>query len=557
MPFDAEDENVVKAVKVRVGNDLEKVSEPLRPVLLYIRDHLFEDDFQISQIEKRIDINHSFRKEFQAELGTGPKAYVMELKLDAACYLLSDTHYPVWKIAQVTGFKRSRYFSQVFKAKFGKTPQQFREVSQKRVVGENPDCFDFEFILKAPAKALMPDEARRLVARLRCDSSPPETFPGDSDLRRLAKAIWKALETEPVEHKSALICQPGFFSSSALFHLLSKASLEQGRISRQQGIELAELALTFLEVNPKISGEPIADLTALGWARLANARRLALDYPGAEQAFEEVDLAWKDSTARGPKAEAEALFLKAVFFHFQRKTDQSRQLLHRALALSRVAGDRQLLIKCLLQSSKINDSVGNHKAAICEGQEALELLGNPVDSTGQYLKYVAYGNLVASFLWAKRPGKALEALSKTVRCSQSLHDPLGSLQLLWLEGVCRIELADLAKGEELLNRAYRGLIEIDESGYAAVVLLELATLYSGQARWEEAARAAREAIPILQFLDLPETFGAIKILDDAVSANYVTRAILQEAKDILLQLCRDPSLPLVQARSGSGRKNPP
>jgi hypothetical protein len=63
--------------------------------------------------------------------------------------------------------------------------------------------------------------------------------------------------------------------SPALFELLSEKSREHGRRDRQRVVELAELALASVEACAEALGDRAIEMRALGWARLANALRLA------------------------------------------------------------------------------------------------------------------------------------------------------------------------------------------------------------------------------------------------------------------------------------------
>ncbi len=95
--------------------------------------------------------------------------------------------------------------------------------------------------------------------------------------------VWPRLSGLPYESQR-LVVQQYVFTSPELFDLLREKSRQEGRRDRQRGIELAELALLSLDVSAAALGERIHELRALGRAWLGNAKRLALDFPGAEEA---------------------------------------------------------------------------------------------------------------------------------------------------------------------------------------------------------------------------------------------------------------------------------
>jgi AraC-like DNA-binding protein len=85
----------------------------------------------LGEMAARVGLTASyFSVAFREELGQTPIAYVLALRAEAAARLLiADRSRPVSGIARELGFSTSQHFSQVFRAKTGMTPSQWREAN--------------------------------------------------------------------------------------------------------------------------------------------------------------------------------------------------------------------------------------------------------------------------------------------------------------------------------------------------------------------------------------------------------------------------------------------
>lgn len=288
-------------------------------------------------------------------------------------------------------------------------------------------------------------------------------------------------------------------------------------------------------------GDAYHDLRALGWARLANAHRLSMDFPSAEENFARSDEAWAAPRQRPDHViEAEILALKATLRSDQRYFDQAKAFLDHAIPLcQQFLEDSQLLIKCLIQRAKLLDYLGDHQAAISDLDRARTLLK---DRDEPYLKAVAAGNLATSYTWAGEHEKALEVLPQAKAQCEAINNRLGLHQLLWIEGLARQGLGDTAAAEALFQEARAGLIELREMGYAALASLELALCRHHQGRSSEVLSLAAEALQVLEPLELDADAGAaFRLLGEAIEACEVPLAVLEEARDALRNLYRDPT----------------
>ena len=104
---------------------------------LYMRMH-FRENLQLDQIAKYVNLNPSyFCRFFTAEIGTSPKKYLSDLRLNYAVKLLTSTSASVTEICYACGYASLSNFLKAFKLKYNKTPKQIRTGSMQSKNGEN------------------------------------------------------------------------------------------------------------------------------------------------------------------------------------------------------------------------------------------------------------------------------------------------------------------------------------------------------------------------------------------------------------------------------------
>lgn len=64
---------------------------------------------------------------FKADLGSSPQAYLRQLRVDKACWLLRFSDEPIKAIAAATGFCDRYHFTKAFTALTGQSPARFRD----------------------------------------------------------------------------------------------------------------------------------------------------------------------------------------------------------------------------------------------------------------------------------------------------------------------------------------------------------------------------------------------------------------------------------------------
>ena len=106
------------------GGSLQK--PPLKS-LQYIHLHYTENITveELSEIEEMSLTK--YRTVFKKHTGQSPLDYIISLRTNAACRLLTTSHASVAEIASKTGYADQYYFSRIFKKKTGVSPLEYRK----------------------------------------------------------------------------------------------------------------------------------------------------------------------------------------------------------------------------------------------------------------------------------------------------------------------------------------------------------------------------------------------------------------------------------------------
>lgn len=217
---------------------------------------------------------------------------------------------------------------------------------------------------------------------------------GSSHEHRRAAELWAAIRDLPAAEQRNQV-RWHFFRTSALFDLLLKESRLEGRKDRQRGIHIVELALHCLRSCADALGERGHDLQALGRAYLGNARRLALDFPGAEADFQRAWEEW-DSPRELPdlRVSAEIHFLHGTLRMFQRCYDEALEMMGEALSLSRSEEDRRGQAHALFQRASIYGYMNRLTESTADFREALGVIDEKSD---RYLVFSRQKNITINF----------------------------------------------------------------------------------------------------------------------------------------------------------------
>ncbi|WP_338554273.1 response regulator [Paenibacillus sp. KS-LC4] len=93
----------------------------------FVQEHLSED-VSLQAIADHVYMHPTHvSKVFKRETGENISDYLLRLRMEKAVFLLKDSRFKIYEVANRLGYKNPPYFIKVFKEHFGVTPQEFRE----------------------------------------------------------------------------------------------------------------------------------------------------------------------------------------------------------------------------------------------------------------------------------------------------------------------------------------------------------------------------------------------------------------------------------------------
>lgn len=91
----------------------------------------YHKDLTVSDIACELGISREyFYTLFKSHTGKSPSRYLIEFRIEKACALLYESDYPVYLIAEHTGFTDQTYFSRKFHEITGMSPAAYRKYSR-------------------------------------------------------------------------------------------------------------------------------------------------------------------------------------------------------------------------------------------------------------------------------------------------------------------------------------------------------------------------------------------------------------------------------------------
>jgi tetratricopeptide (TPR) repeat protein len=364
--------------------------------------------------------------------------------------------------------------------------------------------------------------------------------------RAESQELFNELLELPTERRTEAAFEPRFHTW-ALCALILDTAREWGFQDPRQALELSVLGAGIAEkVAGSIYGEPrVRDLRARAAAVLGNAERVRGDFSAAEKCFSRAERLLKSGTG-DPVEKAHVLLLKASLRGNQQRFRDAFQLLDRVMALGHRCDDSHLCGKAMITRGFLLGLASDPEAAIRHLTEGLRKVDPETDPR---LVIVAQHNLTLYLAEGGRYTEALRLLENARPRYHQVGDQMGLLRLRWLEGKIASALGHFSEAESFLRGVQKELIE-RELGYdAALLSLDLATIYARQGRSLEMRRLAEEMLPIFKSRDIHrEAIAALFVFQKAAEMERVTLGLIRDVTGYLKESRASWSLRSREAR---------
>ncbi len=110
-----------------MGHKTAPIPESFQALKQYIEDHYLEC-LSLAQLASRIHLAPAYlSRKFKEYFGVSPINYVTLLRLNNAALCLRNNQLSIKKVAELSGYTDSLYFSRMFKRYMGKSPEMYRK----------------------------------------------------------------------------------------------------------------------------------------------------------------------------------------------------------------------------------------------------------------------------------------------------------------------------------------------------------------------------------------------------------------------------------------------
>ncbi|HEX9944192.1 MAG TPA: tetratricopeptide repeat protein [Thermoanaerobaculia bacterium] len=377
------------------------------------------------------------------------------------------------------------------------------------------------------------DEHRSEIARRRRSLAAERTA---------ASALWGEIEPLDQERRRTRIWADPRFQSWGFFEFLVDRSRQAVVEDARTGEDLLRLALDVAEQLDREEYGPgsVEAAKARAWSCLGNALRVLGDFREAERAFQTAELylsrSWLD-----PLDEALLSELKAPLRRAQRRFEEALELLADAIAIYREVNEPHSQGRALMTKGVVLQYKGDFEEAADCFRTSLFLLDGVREPR---LVGMSQYNLISCLQDAGHNAEAAALIPEARRLMEQAGTRADRLRLRWVEGRVAAALGRPAEAEEALLAAREAFTADSLAFDAALVSLDLVTLYLRQGRIEETKRLASELLRIFQSREVHrEALAALILLQRAAEMEQLNLGLVEEVAAYLKQARNDPQLP--------------
>ncbi len=410
---------------------------------------------------------------------------------------------------------------------------------------------------------LCPACEERLVALTPVPASSPSTAPQEEDyqdlIRRLldsqraevaairhglaaeraaAPGLWREIAPEPQERRRLMIDDPRF-QTWGFFELLIDRAYEAIQEDPRAAEDLLRLAIDIAGQLGSAGYGPAAGETAQAraWIWLANILRVQGDFQQAEEAFQTAEQhlssGWLD-----PLDEALLLELKGPLRRSQGRFEEAIEALDAAIGIYREVNEPHLQGRALGIKGLVLQYKGSFEGAADCFRTSLFLIDGLREPR---LVLANQYNLICCLHDAGQNAEAASLIVDARRLIEQMGRRSDLLRLRWTEGKIAAARGRLKTAETILGEVREAFVESTLLFDAALVSLDLATVYLRQHRAEETKRLAAEMIPVFRAREVHrEILAALIVFQQAAEMEQLTVGRIEEIAARLRQARGNP-----------------
>ncbi|MEM9292029.1 MAG: tetratricopeptide repeat protein [Acidobacteriota bacterium] len=347
-----------------------------------------------------------------------------------------------------------------------------------------------------------------------------------------SEALFRELTSMPLSQQRLEVCNDARFQSWSLCELLLDRAQKAALCDPAEALELTEIAVSVsYEIDKAQVPEPLlCDLKARAWSYLGNARRVASDLRGAEKAFELADSLMERGSG-DPVEQGQLLELKATLCMDRHRYDEAESLFGKADTHYRRAGADQLRGRVMINRGRLANRLERNDEALQHIHEGLQLV-DPMQDLRLYM--AALQNLAVLHCDLGNLEEAETFLERAWEVHRREPHDLDRVRMRWLEGRISVLADRIADAEEAFSEVRMEFVELEIGYDAALVSLDLATIYARQGRATEMRQLAEEMLPIFQSRDMEkQLLAALLVFRDATRMESASVNLMDELSAFL------------------------
>jgi transcriptional regulator with XRE-family HTH domain len=323
--------------------------------------------------------------------------------------------------------------------------------------------------------------AEEVHARLRRDR---KAMKAEED-RNEAGELWKLFEPATREERRGLVDVFPDLRTWALAMRVCEESVRAAAHRVDKALELADLALL---IAGRMPGEERwrSRLQGFAWAHVANARRVANDFDGADEAFAQAWHLWRAGSDSGLLPEWRLLDLEASLRREQHRFQGALDLLSRARTLC--GSNKLAAARILLKKEHVFDQMGDIEGALAALAEAAPFIAELRDPR---LLFAHCFNTADNLCHLGRYTQAAKRLSEVRELAIEQANELDLIRVMWLEARVALGQGKAQEAAVRLEQVRRDFTDRELPYDAALSSLDLALLWLGAGSTAEVRDLAR------------------------------------------------------------------